>query len=107
MQNETLSSDFPATRKTISQLKDTATAAANDLASTASVHASKAKGQLKELAGHVQEEGAQKLNEVQGNLTDVISSARDYASARPFLCIGTALAVGFLFGISQRATLSR
>jgi len=107
MSNETPSTNFPASRHTISQLKETATDAANDLASSATVHASKAKSQLKELAGHVQEEGGQKLDEIRGNLSDVVSSARSFASERPFACIGTALAVGFLFGLSRRFNSTR
>ena len=101
------SSPFPATRQTISELKDTATDAARDLASSASVHASRAKDQLKDLAGHFQEEGKGQLNEVQSKLADVIQSARDYATERPLACIGVALAVGFLFGLSRRSNSVR
>ena len=107
MQNEPTSSTFPATRQTVSQLKDTAADAASDLASTASVHASKAKDQLKHLAGHLHEEGSQEISVVRSKLTDVIHSVRDYATERPLACIGVAVAVGFLFGLSRRSRMIR
>src|SRR5471030_867877 len=101
MSNQTRTSSFPATQQDVSNLKQTATDAVNDLSSTASVHAAKAKSQLKELAGHAQEEGSEQLDQVKGNLSDLVNSARDYASERPLACIGTALAVGFLIGLSR------
>ena len=107
MPNETTSSAFPATRQTIAQLKDTAADAASDLASSASVHASKAKGQLKELAGHLQEESSHQIKAVRSKLSDVVDLARDYATERPLACIGVALAVGFLFGLSRRSNSVR
>ena len=102
MSNESLSSPFPATLQDVSHLKQTATDAASDLSSTASDHASKAKKQLKSLAGHFQEEGAEQLDQVRGKLSDVFDSAQEYASRRPLACIGVALAVGFLVGLSRR-----
>jgi len=102
MPNETQSSSFPASQRDISNLKQTATDAVNDLGSTAATHASKAKGQLKELAGHVQEEGNENLDRVKASLSTVVDTAREYAAERPFACIGIALALGFLFGLSRR-----
>ncbi len=102
MSNDTLSSAFPATRQDVSRLKQTATDAVNDLSSTAAVHASRAKGQLRDLAGHVQEEGGEQLDQVRGKFSDLVSTARDFAVERPLACIGVALAVGFLFGFSRR-----
>ena len=104
MPNESSTSAFPATQRDISNLKQTATDAVSDLSSTAAVHASKAKGQVKELAGHFQEEGAQHLDQVRGQLSDVLASARAYAAQRPLASIGVALFVGYLFGLSRRRT---
>jgi len=102
MSNEIPTSSFPASRQDVTDLKQTARDAAKDLTSTASVHASKASGQLEKLAGHVQEEGKEQLDQVRAHLSDVFDSARDYASERPLVCIGVALAVGFLIGLSRR-----
>jgi ElaB/YqjD/DUF883 family membrane-anchored ribosome-binding protein len=104
MSNENPSSSFPASRQDVSNLKQTALDAAEDLSNNASAHASKAKRQLNKLADHVQKEGGEQLDEVKGQLTDLLDSARDYASARPFACIGTALALGFLIGLSRRGS---
>ncbi|MGC9944651.1 MAG: hypothetical protein ABSE48_22745 [Verrucomicrobiota bacterium] len=104
MSNETPSSSFPASRQDVTNLKQTALHAADDLSSTVSAHASKARGQLKKLAGHVQKEGGEQLDEVTGKLSDLLDSARDYASERPLVCIGIALAVGFLIGLSRRGS---
>ena len=102
MSNESRSSSFPATRQDVAQLKQTAIDAASDLTSTASVHASKAKGHLRDLAGHVQEEGSDQFDQLAGRVTDLLNVARDYATQRPLTCIGAALAVGFLIGLSRR-----
>jgi ElaB/YqjD/DUF883 family membrane-anchored ribosome-binding protein len=102
MSNQPRSNTFPATQEDISKLKQTATDALNDLGSTAAVHASKAKGQVRDLAGHIQEEGGEHLDQIKGRLTDLVFLARDFAAERPLVCIGAALAVGFLFGISRR-----
>jgi len=104
MNDKTLRSTFPATQQDVSNLKQTATDAVNDLGSTASVHASKAKSQVKDLVSHFQEEGGEQLDQVKVKLLDVVNSARDYASERPLACIGVALAVGFLIGLSRRAS---
>ncbi len=100
MPNET---PFPSTRQDVSNLKQTAVDAANDLGSTAAAHASKAKGQLRDLAGHAQEESADQLNQLRSQVNDFSGTARDYVSTRPLTCLGIALAVGFLFGLSRRA----
>src|ERR1700761_379933 len=102
MPDETPSSAFPASRQDLSNLKQTAVDAAKDLSSTAVVHATKAKGQLKDLAGHVQEEGGTHLDQVKVKLSDVVASAQEFAAERPFTCIGAALAVGFLFALAAR-----
>jgi ElaB/YqjD/DUF883 family membrane-anchored ribosome-binding protein len=104
MPNQNPSSSFPSTQRDISNLKQTATDAASDVASTVADHASKAKGQFKQLAGHVQEEGAEQLDQVKGQLCSVLSAARDYVSERPLASIGVALAVGFLFGLARHTT---
>ncbi len=102
MSNQSRSSSFPATQQDVSDLKQTATDAVNDLGSTALVHASKAKSQLKDLAAHAREEGSEQLNQVKGKFSDFVETAGNYASERPFVCIGAALAVGFLFGLTRR-----
>jgi ElaB/YqjD/DUF883 family membrane-anchored ribosome-binding protein len=102
MINETPRPSFPATQQDVSNLKQTATDAMNDLGSTASVHAFKARNQVKDLVGHLQDEGGEQLNQAKKKLLNVVDSARDYASERPLVCIGVALAVGFLIGLSRR-----
>jgi ElaB/YqjD/DUF883 family membrane-anchored ribosome-binding protein len=102
MPNEIDGSSFPASRQDVSNLKKTAIDAARDLSSTASVHAEKAKGQIKELAVHAQKEGGAQLDEMKGKLADVANSAREYVKARPLACVGIALAVGFVIGLTRR-----
>jgi ElaB/YqjD/DUF883 family membrane-anchored ribosome-binding protein len=104
MSNQTPTSSFPATQQDVSRLKQTATDAINDLSSTAFVHASRAKSQLQDLAGHVQEEGGEQLDQVKGKLSDLVDVARDFAFERPIVCIGAALALGFLIGFSRRGS---
>ena len=103
MANET-SNAFPQTRDDVNNLKQTATDAAKDLASTASTHLNKARGQAQDLAAHAKSEARDQLGDVQGKLGDLASAARDYVMARPLACIGTALAVGFLFGLTRRGS---
>jgi ElaB/YqjD/DUF883 family membrane-anchored ribosome-binding protein len=86
----------------VSELKTTAVEAAKDLKSTASGHAEKAKSQLRDLASHAQAEGAEQLQQVRGQLSDLTDSARAYVSARPLAAVGVALAVGFLVGLTRR-----
>jgi ElaB/YqjD/DUF883 family membrane-anchored ribosome-binding protein len=102
MSNQLSSNSFPATQEGISKLKQTATDALNDLSSTAAVHASKARGQVKELAGHIQEESSEHLDQIKGKLSDLVFLARDFAAERPLTCIGAALFVGFVYGLSRR-----
>jgi ElaB/YqjD/DUF883 family membrane-anchored ribosome-binding protein len=102
MSNQLRTNPFPATQEDISKLKQTATDAMNDLGSTAAVHASKAKAQVKDLAGHIQEESGEHLDQIKGKLSDLVFLARDFVAERPLTCIGAALAIGFLFGISRR-----
>jgi ElaB/YqjD/DUF883 family membrane-anchored ribosome-binding protein len=103
MSNETLTSSFPATQQDISRLKQTAIDAATDLGGTASVHASKAKDQLKDLAVHAREEGYEQFNQAKGKFSNLVNLARERASERPFACIGAALAIGFLIGLTRRS----
>jgi ElaB/YqjD/DUF883 family membrane-anchored ribosome-binding protein len=102
MPNDSTTSSFPATQRDISNLKQTATDAVSDLSSTAAVHASKAKGQVKELAGHLHEEGGQQLDQVRGQLGDVLASAQAFVAERPLACVGVAFAIGYLFALSRR-----
>jgi ElaB/YqjD/DUF883 family membrane-anchored ribosome-binding protein len=82
MPNDNISSSFPETRRDVGQLKQTAVDAAKDLASTASTHVNKARGQVQDLA----------------------SAAREYVLARPLTCLGVALAAGILFGLTRRGS---
>ncbi len=103
MPNST-STPFPATQQDISNLKQTATDAVSDLSSTAGVHASKAKSQAKELVGHVQQEGAEQVQQLKGSLNDLVEAARGYALERPLACLGAAFASGFLFALYFRSS---
>ena len=107
MPNQNSISFFPSTQRDISNLKQTATDAASDIVRSTAEHASKAKGQFKELAGHVQEEGAEQLDEVKGQLCGLLSAARDNVSERPLASLGVARAVGCLFGRARRPTSRR
>lgn len=96
--NETIEAAFPQTRQELSNLKHTAIDAAKDLGSTASVHAQKVQGNLKNLASNAKEEGNAQLEQVKAGLFDLGMIARDYVAARPLASIGVALAFGFLVG---------
>ncbi len=93
---------FPATQRDVSRLKQSATDAVNDFSSTATSHAHKVSGQLQDLAGHLQEEGGANLDRARGRVFDLINAAQDFATERPLFCIGAALAVGLLIGLSRR-----
>jgi ElaB/YqjD/DUF883 family membrane-anchored ribosome-binding protein len=97
-------SHFPATQQDIARLKQTAIDAVNDLSSTAVVHASKAKSQFRDLTGHVREESGDQIDQVRSKLGDLMVVSRDYVSENPFTCIGAALAVGFLIGLTRRSS---
>jgi ElaB/YqjD/DUF883 family membrane-anchored ribosome-binding protein len=99
-----ISDSFPQTRNDVNNLKQTATDAAKDLASTASTHLKKARGQAQDLASHAQSEAQDQAGELQGKLGELAGTARDYVLARPLTCLGTALFVGFLFGLSRRGS---
>ena len=94
--NET-TAPFPQTRQDLSNLKNTAVEAAKDIGSTASVHANKAKDNLKSIAESAQIEGAEHIDQAKSALNDLGKAAGDYVAARPLASIGVALAVGFLF----------
>jgi ElaB/YqjD/DUF883 family membrane-anchored ribosome-binding protein len=89
---------FPQTRQELSNLKNTAVDAAKDLGSTASVHAQKVQGNLKDIAANAKEEGSAQLDQAKTTLFDLSMVARDYVGARPLACVGVAFAVGFLVG---------
>jgi ElaB/YqjD/DUF883 family membrane-anchored ribosome-binding protein len=98
----TNSNPFPASQRDISQLKETAADAVCDLTSTAAAHASKAKGHLRELAEHVRSEGGESFDQLKDKFGTVAATAVEYISERPLTCVGVALAVGFLVGLSRR-----
>jgi ElaB/YqjD/DUF883 family membrane-anchored ribosome-binding protein len=101
--NDTMQNNpFPATRQDIENLKQTAVEAAKDIGNTASVHAEKAKDQLGDLAGHAKEETVDQLHQTAGSLINVVASARDYVSERPFASMGIALGLGVFFGFMCR-----
>ena len=103
MPNDIINS-FPETRKDVNNLKETAKDAAKDLASTASTHVSKARGQVQDLASHAQSEAYDQFGQVRGKVSELADTARDYVLARPLTCLGVALAAGFLFGLSRRGS---
>src|ERR1700733_6195951 len=102
MSNETLAKSFPATQQDISELRKTATDAAADLTSTAAAHASKAKGQLRDLAGHARNEGMDQFEQMKEKFGTLAATGVEYIIQRPVTCVGVALFVGFLFGLSRR-----
>jgi ElaB/YqjD/DUF883 family membrane-anchored ribosome-binding protein len=103
MPNDT-SNSFPQTRNDVNNLKQTATDAAKDLASTATTHLSKARGQAQDLATHAKSEAYEQVGDLQGKVGDLAGAARDYVTARPLTCLGIALAAGFLFGVTRRGS---
>jgi ElaB/YqjD/DUF883 family membrane-anchored ribosome-binding protein len=103
MPNEIINS-FPETRRDVNNLKETAKDAAKDLASTASTHVNKARGQVQDLAAHAQSEAYDQLGQVRGKAADLADLARDYVLARPLTSLGVALALGFVFGLSRRGS---
>jgi ElaB/YqjD/DUF883 family membrane-anchored ribosome-binding protein len=102
MTNATPQSSFPATRQDLTNLKQTAADAAKDMAGTASVHADKVKSNLKDLASHAQEESREQFDQVKVRFADLGTTFREFVAERPLASIGTALAIGFLFGLSRR-----
>ena len=104
MSNQSSGSSFPSTQRDISNLKQTATDAASDISNSVTDAASKAKGQLKNLAGHIQDEGGDQIDHAKGQLAEVIRAAGTYVSDRPLACVGIALAIGFLLGLARRTT---
>ena len=97
---------FPQTRSDVNNLKETAKDAAKDLASTASTHVNKARGQVQDLAAHAQSEAADQVGQVRDKVAELADTARDYVLARPLTCLAVALAVGFVFGASRRGSRS-
>ena len=102
MSNRSTPAPFPSTQEDVARLKQTAIDAVNDLSSTAIVHASKARSQFRDLAGHAHEEGSEQIDQVRNKLGNFIAVSRDYISENPFTCIGAALVVGFLIGLTRR-----
>ncbi|MEI9999595.1 MAG: hypothetical protein WDO13_10730 [Verrucomicrobiota bacterium] len=74
----------------------------NDFSSTATTHANKVGSELHELAGHLRDESGRHFARARGRVVDLAVAARDFASDRPLVCIGAALAIGFLIGWSRR-----
>jgi ElaB/YqjD/DUF883 family membrane-anchored ribosome-binding protein len=107
MTNETTPTSFPATRQDLNNLKQNATDAARDLAGTAQVHAEKVGNNLRDLASHAQGEGWEQLDQVKVRCADLGNVLRSYVTERPLTSIGTALALGFLFGLSRRVMLKK
>jgi ElaB/YqjD/DUF883 family membrane-anchored ribosome-binding protein len=102
MAKGSLSPLFPATQRDVSRLKQSATDAVTDFSSTASTHANKVGGQLRDLAGHIQEEGGNNYNRARRKVVDFVTLAQDFATERPLVCIGAALAIGIFIGLSRR-----
>ena len=98
---------FDGTKGDLNDLKQTATDAARDLGSTASVHAAKAKEQLSSLRSHFQEEAADQLNQVRTSFNDVLQSGRDYVAAQPAKSLGIAVGIGIIIGFLARPGCSR
>jgi len=92
MPEETPPSKFPQTSQDITNLKQTATDAA-----------SKAKGQLQDLKQHAVFETSSQLDQIKGSLGAVVESVKSYSVARPFLCLGVAAGLGFIFGSWHRS----
>ena len=107
MSKATLSPLFPATQKDVSRLRQSATDAVNDFSSTALTHANKVGGQLHDLADHLQKEGRNNFDRARGKVTDIVRTGGDFARENPVTCIGIALAVGFLIGLSRRRSAPR
>ena len=93
---------FPASQRDVSRLRQSATDAVNDFSSSATSHAHQVGGHLQDLADHLQEEGSTNFNRAKGTLADLVGAARDFAGERPLVCVGTALAIGLLIGLSRR-----
>jgi ElaB/YqjD/DUF883 family membrane-anchored ribosome-binding protein len=104
MPNDNISSSFPETRRDVGQLKQTAVDAAKDLASTASTHVNKARGQVQDLASHAHDEAYDQVGQLKGKVGDLADAAREYVLARPLTCLGVALAAGILFGLTRRGS---
>ncbi len=106
MAKGTLSPLFPATQRDVSRLTQSATDAVNDFSTTATTHATKVGGQLRDLAGHLQEEGENNFSRARGKVIDWVGVVQDFTTERPLVCIGAALAVGILIGLSRRRNSS-
>jgi ElaB/YqjD/DUF883 family membrane-anchored ribosome-binding protein len=95
---------FPETKKDLNEIKKTATDAGRDLASTASVHAEKAKSQLSDLSSHFQQEAPDQLNQVRASFGEVVKSGLEYVSAKPVQSLGIALGIGLIIGFLGRSS---
>ncbi len=103
MTNQTQSSPFPATRQDLTELKKSATDAAEDIAGTAGGHVGKVKSQLDKLASDARQEGREELDQIRVRVGDLGGVLRAYVADRPLASVGAALAIGFLFGLSRRS----
>ncbi len=102
MPREIPSASFPATQRDVSRLRQSATDAVNDFSSTVASHANKVSGQFRDLAHHMRQEGRSNIHRVRVKLADLAQGTRDFARERPFLCLGAALALGVMIGLSRR-----
>jgi ElaB/YqjD/DUF883 family membrane-anchored ribosome-binding protein len=94
---------FSETKKNIGELQDTAVDAAQDLMSTAAVHAGKARDQVSNLACHFQDEAPEQLNRVRASLGEAIQSGLDYVSEKPAVSLAVAIGAGLLIGLLMRS----
>jgi len=83
------------THEDVSRLRQTATDAVNDMDFTGAAQSSEAKSPLKKLVQHLHGEGSEKIE-------GILSTSREFISQRPLICVGAALAVGILIGLSGR-----
>ncbi len=97
-----LSPFFPATQRDVSRLRQSATDAVNDFSSGAINHANKVGSQLSDLADHLQDEGRGHLDRATTQLLKVARTGRDFAAENPLPCLGVAVVVGILIGLSFR-----
>jgi len=103
MFNKTPATSISATQQDISRLKQIAADAASDLENVASLYVDKIQSQAKRLTDDVQREGTRQVLDMKGRLCDAVNLTRDFAVGRPLVCIGVALAVGVLIGLSRRS----
>jgi ElaB/YqjD/DUF883 family membrane-anchored ribosome-binding protein len=103
-----LSPFFPASQRDVSRLRQSATDAVNDFSTSAVSHANKVGGQLVDLADHLHREGRSHFERAKGKAFDLARTGGTFARENPLACIGVALALGVLIGLScRRASAAR